>query len=174
MFYGNNSTPYPSLTTWKVYQPTWEANSISLDPLFVGNGNYSLQGASPACTTGINVGLTTDILGNTVPNPPSMGAYQYASSPPPPPPVLAAPTNEITNLYTTVSFSWNAVSGGTSYGYLIERYYNGIWSTVFSGSQSGTTLQKTMPLNNTQYRWKVSTNGGTYSSYFYFTTLLCN
>ena len=169
----NNGT-YTTLSSWQS-TTGYESNSIWGVPLFTDttNGVYALQSGSPACTTGVNVGLTKDILGNTVPSTNiSMGCYQYTTSVSPP--ILSAPFNGATNIYITVSFSWSAVAGATSYGYLIERYYNGTWSVVFAGTQSGTTLIKTMPLNNTYYRWSVNTNGGTYSSYYYFTNLTCN
>ncbi len=59
---------------------TFEASAITTDPLFVGTGThpYSLQTGSPAINAGVNVGLTTDILGNTVPSGEGydIGAYE--------------------------------------------------------------------------------------------------
>ena len=49
------------------------------DPLFTNaaGGVYTLTAKSPARGKGVNVGLTTDIAGRPVNNPPSIGAYEY-------------------------------------------------------------------------------------------------
>lgn len=48
------------------------------DPLFVSAGSdFHLQAASPAVASGIAIGLTLDLGGINVRNPPAVGAYEY-------------------------------------------------------------------------------------------------
>jgi predicted outer membrane repeat protein len=64
---------------------TGNNNIISEDPLFVGNGDYSLQEGSPAIDAGSNVyltdGVTKDLAGNPRirNNTVDMGAYEFQS-----------------------------------------------------------------------------------------------
>ncbi len=55
----------------------FDTHSIYADPLLSdpANGDYSLQGGSPAVNRGINTGVTKDFLGNPVPN----GAYDIGA-----------------------------------------------------------------------------------------------
>ncbi len=53
-----------------------DANSVTGDPLFVGNGDYSLQSGSPAINAGTDVGLTYDINSNPIVGAPDIGAYE--------------------------------------------------------------------------------------------------
>lgn len=81
-----------SITTGTI---TSNTSKIAADPLFVGasTGNFHLQAGSPAIRAGINIGLTTDLDGHGVANPPSIGAYEFIVGP-------------------TISFSGNAVFSG--------------------------------------------------------------
>ncbi len=59
---------------------TFESTAQTGDPLFTdaANADFTLQTGSPAINNGVDVGLTTDILGNPVPaDSVSIGAYQY-------------------------------------------------------------------------------------------------
>lgn len=58
------------------------SDNIEDNPDFTGANNYTLQAGSPAINSGINVGLTTDYLGYTVPFgiAPDIGAYEDGSS----------------------------------------------------------------------------------------------
>ena len=70
---GNDRT----FSSWKSLG--YDANSIDGNPRFVNYavGNYTLSSRSPAINSGAFVGLTTDINGNAVPNPPDIGAFQH-------------------------------------------------------------------------------------------------
>jgi len=63
--------------TWPTYEGT--NNQASTSPLFVdaANGDFTLQQFSPDIDTGIDVGLTTDIIGNPIYGTPDIGAYEY-------------------------------------------------------------------------------------------------
>ncbi|MFA5961152.1 MAG: hypothetical protein WC848_00540 [Parcubacteria group bacterium] len=60
----------------------YDANSSVSDPLLFNfsGGDYNLTAPSPAKWTGIDVGLATDYLGQSINNPPSIGAYEYHGS----------------------------------------------------------------------------------------------
>lgn len=71
--------------SWADYHTTGghEANSIYGDPLFISATDFHLQSTSPAINTGVDVGLTQDYEGNSVPakyravRKPDIGAYEY-------------------------------------------------------------------------------------------------
>lgn len=75
--------------------PTVNVSEITSDPLFVnaGTANFHLQAGSPAIRAGLNIGLTPDLDGHAVANPPSIGAYEFITGP-------------------TISFSGNTVFSG--------------------------------------------------------------
>ena len=57
----------------------FEATAVVTDPLFIDEvaHDYHLQGGSLAIGAGVDVGLTTDYDLVSVPDPPTMGAYEY-------------------------------------------------------------------------------------------------
>jgi len=57
----------------------FEATAVVTDPLFIDEAahDYHLQGGSLAIGAGVDVGLTTDYDLVSVPDPPTMGAYEY-------------------------------------------------------------------------------------------------
>ena len=65
-----------SYATWK---ESYDASSVSGDPLFVSATNFRLQSGSPAINAGANVSLTVDYAGRTVPQgvAPDLGAYEW-------------------------------------------------------------------------------------------------
>lgn len=87
-------------------------SNITTDPLFTSSTDFRLLASSGAIGTGRYVGITTDILGNTYNNPPSMGCYEYITG-------LTVPivtTANITDITaTTASGGGNVTnSGGTT------------------------------------------------------------
>jgi hypothetical protein len=65
---------------------------LSVDPLFVGNGDYSLQPDSPAVNAGHpQLFPALDLRGVARSSPPSMGAFEVAGEEPLGPPVSAPP-----------------------------------------------------------------------------------
>jgi hypothetical protein len=56
-----------------------DANSVTGDPLFISNSDYSLQSGSPAIDAGTDLGLTHDINGNLIVDTPDIGAYEYGA-----------------------------------------------------------------------------------------------
>lgn len=88
-----NKTVYTNIDSWIRSGHSGESFS---DPLFVSTGTKnSLQQNSPAIDAGINLGFTTDYIGNKIPcgSDPDIGAYEYSeenSLPPLPPKNLKA------------------------------------------------------------------------------------
>jgi hypothetical protein len=78
IYYGNGSNASNVTGT-----PTHYTNSGNLtsNPLFnTAGSDFHLQAGSPAINAGINESLTLDYGGNSVGNPPEIGAYEYGST----------------------------------------------------------------------------------------------
>ena len=79
----STSTTYSSWAAYQAALAPIDAHSINTDPLFVSTAtpDFHLQSSSLAINAGIDVGLTSDFDGNTVPAgaAPDMGAYEYGS-----------------------------------------------------------------------------------------------
>ncbi len=91
-FFGVDHT---SLTAWRASTQN-DVNSISADPLFASNSNLIPLPGSPLLGAGQTIaGITTDILGVTRNNPPSIGAYEYSTAGAPTATPTATPTNTV-------------------------------------------------------------------------------
>ena len=56
---------------------TYADNVVGSDPLFVDTDDFHLQAGSPAINVGMHLSLTEDYDGETVGNPPEIGAYEF-------------------------------------------------------------------------------------------------
>ena len=74
-----NNITYSNFTDW--HNAGYDVHGIYNQPLFNNYSykDYSLQPNSPATLAGVNVGLTQDITGKAVGNPPDIGAYQNST-----------------------------------------------------------------------------------------------
>jgi len=105
---------------------------VNGDPLFANLASpyiaesYQLNGSSPAINKGVNVGLTSDYLGNPITGLPDIGAYEYTTL------VAATPTTYY-NAQATASATKNSCGAG----------YTGstVTYTVAAGKYSSTTSQ---------------------------------
>lgn len=93
----------------------------------------------------------------------------------PPAPVLLSPPNGATNQPTTVTLSWNASGGATSYRVQVSTT-SLFTTTIFDDSTIATTSTQVASLNNsTRYFWRVrAKNGagsGPYTAAWDFTTI---
>ena len=76
IMYGNGNSDnlrYSGITPTNVI----EVSTIKSDPLFTSSTNFVLLNGSPAINAGVDVGLTTDYLGNSIMGLPDIGAYEY-------------------------------------------------------------------------------------------------
>lgn len=77
-----HSTDY-NLAGWKTAS-SQDASSVNSDPLFVSASDFHLQPTSPAINAGVDVGLTSDYEGSSVPECRNtgydIGAYEYQST----------------------------------------------------------------------------------------------
>ena len=76
MYWDNN-------INWAAWQTHADSHGINADPLFVNaaGGNFRLQAGSPCIDKGIDMGLSEDYFGSTVPQGlgVDIGAYEYIS-----------------------------------------------------------------------------------------------
>jgi len=111
-----------TMDQFKAYQAdkAQDAHSIAADPLFIdllGN-NIALQSTSSCIDAGIDLGLTEDYAGNTVPYgwAVDIGAYEYVGSPDPlDAEINSSPTSGWIPL--TVNFSGSATGGTEPYNF---------------------------------------------------------
>ncbi len=68
-----------TLAEWQAYMSPQDASPVITDPLFVSTSNFHLQVGSPAINAGVDVGLTLDYEGNSVPQGSGfdIGAYEF-------------------------------------------------------------------------------------------------
>jgi PKD domain/Secretion system C-terminal sorting domain len=108
--------------------PAWQGatinNNITSNPLFVGNGNYTLQATSPVIDKGVNVGLPYSGAA------PDMGYAEYASGGNASPTANAGADQSITLPTSTV----NLAGSGTDPDGTIATY---AWTKI-SGPTAGT------------------------------------
>jgi hypothetical protein len=64
-----------NFTDWKI--ATGSTGELNMDSLFFSPTNYQLFPNSPLINAGVDVGLTTDILGNPIVGRPDIGAYEF-------------------------------------------------------------------------------------------------
>lgn len=80
--YDSQQIGFMNLTTWQEYYP-FDSNSFNSDPKFTNEyeKSFNLTSSSPAIDTGVNVGLTYDLLGVSIPQGPGydMGVYEYVA-----------------------------------------------------------------------------------------------
>jgi len=108
-----NTYDYSQFSTYKTASG-YDANSVNADPLFVSTvtPDFHLQSGSPAINEGVDVGLTTDYDGNTVPRgaAPDIGAYEWADTP-----LLISPAQNAAGLGFPIEFVWEGFYGAVSY-----------------------------------------------------------
>jgi len=142
-----------SLADWRSIYGYDTTPSIEADPLFVDapNGDFHLQGGSPAAGMGMYAG--------TGPQPPGQ-----ASNP--------SPADDATSVSSTADLSWTSGSDATS-----SDVYFGTDSTPdsgeFQGNQAATTFDPGTLSNSTTYYWRIdeiNAQGTTTGNVWSFTT----
>lgn len=90
-----------------------------INPLVVSgvksNVDFRLQSSSPAINKGVNVGLTSDFLGNSLVGLPDIGAYEYGGTTVTPAPAPVPPTTTTTYYNKAVSATATRNDCGTGY-----------------------------------------------------------
>jgi len=120
--FDENDSFYQDTTTytfaqWKTLHSGDEGNSLYEDPVFIdaANDKFSLQSTSPCIDAGVDVSLTTDYAGSTVPAPTGgsfdIGAFEYVKMAP----AVATVTVSTPSVTPTVQYN-SAVSTGGAMG----------------------------------------------------------
>ena len=121
--------------------PTWTGggvtinNNISVNPLFVGSGYYTLQATSPCIDAGVNVGLPYSGAA------PDMGYAEYSSATNTPPTANAGPDQTITLPTSTVTLAGSGNDpDGSITAYLWTKIAGPTAGTITSPTTAGTTV----------------------------------
>lgn len=83
IFYKNgyNNSVRSNTSGWQNYV---FRNNLTSDPMFVSSNDFHLKPGSPAIGKGLKIdGITTDLEGNLLKDPPSIGCFEYYETPPP-------------------------------------------------------------------------------------------
>ena len=122
---------------------------IKSDPLFISSTDFHLQTGSPAIGTGVSIsGLTTDYAGNTIKNPPSIGAFESTGSAPPP--VAVAPvyqssvvqnaTPSVLEMTFDLTLNNAVLPAASSFTVLVNTVVRTVSSVAISGNKVQLTL----------------------------------
>lgn len=140
MTYGASTCIGAEWDDWEIHPGTitgfTRTNNIDeTDPLMTNSGTYdfTLTELSPAINAGVNVGLTTDYLDNSITGNPDIGAYEYQETittttttitPTTTSTTTVIPTTTTTTTVapTTTTTSTTAVPGCVEYGLLYNFY----------------------------------------------------
>ena len=140
-----NGINYHTLIAWQSIS-SQDANSIYGNPLFINEAsNWMLQPGSPAINAGINVGLTSDIMGNPVIGLPDIGAFEAQADPVTPiPTYLLSKVENIAPSILEMNYNMtlaNIVPAASSFAVRV----NSVIRTVSSVAISGTKVLLTLP-----------------------------
>ena len=146
VLYGNgNSNNY--LTAGLT--PTNVTNDVGIisDPLFISSTDFHLQTGSPAIGTGVSIsGLTTDYEGSTIKNPPSIGAFESASSAQSPvapvyqSSVVQNATPSILEMTYNITMNSTIIPAVSSFSVLVNTVARTVNSVAISGNKVQLTL----------------------------------
>jgi hypothetical protein len=144
-----------------------DGNSISANPMFVGDTDLRPSAGSPVLDAGTPIaGITTDFLGVERDANPSMGAYENPFIPTTPPncAILNSPNNGATGVGLTPTLQWSDGGGGTT-GYKLYFGTDNPPTNIHNGTDLGNVTSYTFSSNLnylTTYYWKIvayNTNG---------------
>jgi len=124
---------------------SWESTVRIGDPLFVNSASdWHLKAGSPAIGSGIAIpGITKDIEGKTINNPPDIGCYQSPASSVPPPVYINSVLNEsspdIIEMAYDLSLA-NIVPQSTSFNVKVNSVNRALTSVAIDGTVVKLTL----------------------------------
>ena len=108
LFYNNGNWNQPKYSNITPINNTTE-NNITENPQFETSGDFHLQEQSPAIGHGMYISwLLADLDGNSVKDPPSMGAYEYY--PPAPPEFQNASVEDTSPSVVEINYNMNLAS----------------------------------------------------------------
>ena len=131
-------------------------NNISVNPLFVGSGFYTLQATSPCIDAGVNVGIPFNGAA------PDMGYAEYGVAGNLPPTANAGPNQTITLPTSTVTLAGSGTDpDGTVVAYLWTKISGPTAGTITNPTSAGTTVTG-MVQGTYQLELRVTDNAGAF------------
>jgi hypothetical protein len=170
------TTTFVTLNNWTTANSNaYDANSFSVNPQFVDptNGDYT-PNSGAMDNGGTNVGITTDILGNSRDNTtPDLGAIEFTGAGCQDPPTPGTATSSSAIGCYGVSFTLDVTGASTGAGQTYQwqdSVANGSWTDI--GTASNFTSYTTSQIVSKYYRASITCSGGTtvYSTPVYVIT----
>jgi uncharacterized repeat protein (TIGR02059 family) len=121
-------------------------NNVTTNPLLISSTDFHIQAGSPAIGKGLVItGPSTDYDGNAIKNPPSIGAFEYASNPPVPdvPVYQSASVENSTPSVIDVTYSLtlaNVVPAASAFNIQVNSVARNVASVSISGNKIHLTL----------------------------------
>jgi uncharacterized repeat protein (TIGR02059 family) len=141
IFYNNGNNNLPRYSGITPSNNTTQNNIIS-NPLFISPSDFHLQAGSPAIGKGLKItDVTTDYDGNTLKDPPSIGAYEFYSTGLPvyQNSAIANVSPSLLELSYNLSLA-NIVPAVSSFNVLVNSVVRTVNSVVISGNKVQLTL----------------------------------
>src|SRR5450759_738449 len=136
---GNNNLLRCNTTGWLQY--TNQSNILGTNPLFSSSVNFNIQSNSPAIDAGLDVGLTSDYVGNAIQKPPDIGAYEFYTLPLPVYQNAAVENATPSLIGITYNLTLaNIVPANASFNVLVNSLTRAITSVAISGTKIQLTL----------------------------------
>jgi hypothetical protein len=148
-----NGTSYTNLAAWKASPGHPDSSSLSVDPVFKGGSDYSLDSTSPCKKAGAPIpGITTDLFGSPRDaSTPSMGAIEWFPTPPGAFSLLA-PLDGAANQHPDVRLAWSVSAWADTYLLYLSR---DPLLPVVASRRTDTSYLCSGLLRDSTYYWKV-------------------
>ena len=159
-------TAFATLNAWRTANNgAFDQQSVYANPQFLASSQNDLKPVAPSINDiGQNLGITTDILGNTRSTTPDPGAFEFSipncTNPPTAGTAIATIANTCPNIIFGLELTGNSYGAGQTYQWQSSST-NTFTNVTNVGTASNNSLFPTSQLGSNYYRCMVQCNAGT-------------